>query len=52
MKISDKIANEMLIKQLKNNLYSFKIFFATSNVNRTVNKSVVTAIRFTTGVNK
>jgi len=35
MKISDKIANEMLIQQNKNNWHFLKIFFASSDVNRT-----------------
>jgi len=34
MKISDKIANEMLIQQHKNNLYSSYVYFASSDVNR------------------
>jgi len=35
MKITDKIANEMQIPKYKNNLYSFQIFFASIDVNRT-----------------
>jgi len=45
MKISDKIANKMLIVKTKNNPYSSYIFFASSDVS----KSVVTVIRFTVG---